>query len=234
MVAEVTSAQYASRAGQLAGIAERMTTLADRLDRGARLVTEGTDESGRVSVVIDRAGLPETIRVRADWRALVGPDRLPSVIAQAYGQALSGRMTVALQPGRDRFAGDDDETEPAVRRTTTVVPADQLSRSFERMSADAWARLEELQQTAATSTSDTPTGVGLGAGGKVTVIVSIDLRLDCRVDARWADPQTGAALMNALNPALHSARNELTGAAAPELSRRLPADIRPARRVPGR
>ena len=48
----------------------------------------------------------------------------------------------------------------------------------------------------------------------MTVIVSIDLRLDCRVDARWADPQTGAALMNALNPALHGARNDLAGAAA--------------------
>src|SRR4051812_21402328 len=186
----MTSAEYAARAGQLAGIADRMATLAGRLDRGARQVTEGTDESGRVSVVIDRAGLPETIRIRADWRALVGPDRLPSVIAHAYGQALSGRMTIALQPGRNRFAVGDDQSEPAVRRTTTVVPADQLSRSFERMSADAWARLEELQQSAATSTSDAPTGIGLGAGGKVTVIVSIDLRLDCRVDARWADPQT--------------------------------------------
>ena len=207
-------AAYAERAGELAGIAERMTALAGRLDRGARLVTEGTDESGRVSVQIDRAGLPETIRIRADWRAAVSPDRLPAVIGRAYSEALTGRMTAARQPVRDRFATDDDTPAPVARLTTTVVPSDQLSRSFERMSAEAWARLEQLQQAAAdTSGPATPTGVCMGASGRITVIVSIDLRLDCRVDARWADPQTGAALMNALNPALHGARNDLARAA---------------------
>ena len=207
---------YAGAADRLAGVAERMATLAERLDRGARLVDEGTDESGRVSVAVDRAGLAETIRIRADWRSVIAARGLPHTIAAAYGQALSRRLTAALEPSRDRFASeatDRTTTGAAVvgsaRVTVTTVPADQLARSFDRLSAHAWEHMESLQRQAAVARSAPPTGTGIGAAGRVTVVIGIDLRLDCRIDDRWADPQTGAGLMNTLNPALHAARDDL-------------------------
>ena len=147
--AAMMTSEFAAKINRLTSVADSMTALAGRLDQGARLVTEGTDETGKVSVVLDRAGLAETIRVRPEWQAAVPPLRLPSAIEGAYARGLSARMAAAAElPPRDVRSAVASAEVPVHRRTATSVPRDQLSRSFDRLSAEAWEQMAALQRNA--------------------------------------------------------------------------------------
>ncbi len=213
----VTSSEFSQQVGRLYAVADSMTKLAELVRQGARLVTQGTDDTGRVTVVVDRAGLAETIRVRPDWRVRIEPARLPSAIADAYRQVLGAKLagfslewTRSAAPWVAPVRPATAEIGPTNRAevVATAMPPDPLSRSFERLSAAAWDRVESIQQRAAGGTEQ-PAGTGISAAGNVVVTIRIDVDLRCRIEVRWAEQQTAAGLMNALNPALRDARKNL-------------------------
>jgi hypothetical protein len=224
---------------QLARYAEGLQELFTEFQKAAPEQSAGTDRSGAVQAVLGRDGLPQTVRVQADWKQRLRPDSFAAAVTEAFGAALRERglrWSQALEHGdwqerSDRLdedsarapAGGSGAMPAAFRRPGSgAVPAAfrrpgsaaGRPQPLERLADEAMGLLSEARKQAARASAQPHRGVGSNRGGSLTVTVSPAGQVSCQADPRWVAERSGETLTEELRQALASARREL---AAPGL-----------------
>lgn len=182
---------------------------------------EGTDRTGAVRVVLGPDGFPETIRVDSGWERRLAPEAFGGAVGEAFSAAMGERLAEwtdtlrrqGWQSNVDRLQEDASRPSagavpPALRRPAAagrprplVDLAEDMIRAFDtadRLSAPA----------------PQATGTGSVASGRLTVTLAANGALSCEAEPQWVSRQSPAALMSALNEALHAARADLDRQAA--------------------
>jgi hypothetical protein len=174
---------------------------------------EGTDRSGGVRVVLGPDGFPETIRVDSGWERRLAPEAFGGAVGEAFSAAMGERLAAwtdtlrqqGWQSDIDRLKGAADrspEAPPALRRPTPPRSrpigdvAEDMIKAFDTV--DAMARPPAPAS-----------GTGSAAGGRLTITLAGNGALSCTAEPQWVSRQSPAALMSALNEALHAARADL-------------------------
>jgi hypothetical protein len=203
-----------------AGLQELM----GEFQRAAPARSEGADRSGMVRAVLGPDGLPEAIRVSAQWR-----DRLA---AESFGGAVVGACEAAAQDRGEAWsqtlqrAGwqqrlDRLGTEPngAAAAGLGQVPAafqragrDIKPRPLNELAEAVISALDALSAPAAQPQTEPPRGTGANLQHTLAVTLTLGGQVTCEADPRWVSHQTGAQLSGALSAALAAARGSLASA----------------------
>ena len=223
--------------------------LVDRLQQVAPLLDElltgtpsaaaepgtGTDGSGTVHVILDRAGLPASIRIDPDWHRHLAPDGLGTALAQASRAAVSARtsaLTGALDgpdrmgsferirsyvvghgdlPGRSDLAGRGEVARHGPRPEPRAPdrpppPHDPVPpRPASAVVADVLRVLNTVPDPVPEPTAP-PEATGSAASGRLVLTIAPDGTLSGRISAEWLARQEPAELVAALDTALRAAR----------------------------
>lgn len=79
-----------------------MGSLLARAQENAPARAAGTDSTGAVEVALGREGLPERIRVRADWRHRIDPAAFGAAVGEAFVAANAARMETWMATLREQ------------------------------------------------------------------------------------------------------------------------------------
>jgi hypothetical protein len=184
---------------------------------------EATDKTGGVLVVLDLAGLPESIEIDYDWKRNLRPDALGAAVMQAYRAAAERRLAAWAQAFADGgLAAKMDqlrervETEPATDQGLRL-PAPGGGQAGDRRIVDPTAFVRGVLEATddLDAAAQTPTrGEGSTAYGKLSVVLSPDGLEACTVDGFWASSREAQELTEAFSTALAAAHEDLARAAA--------------------
>jgi hypothetical protein len=183
--------------------------------------SQGSDRSGAVIAVLAPDGLPDTIRVHANWQ-----DRLhAAAFAAAVGEACavaSFNRTTAWAEALDR--SDWQQRLDELDRPKAAYPGpgpypgvpgpiggSMGSGPFEDLVENAIRALDAAMSRAVRVTQ-MPHGTGANGERTLTISLTQGGQVSCQADPRWVVRQTPMVLERALNAVLTSARRSLTGA----------------------
>jgi hypothetical protein len=203
-----------------AGLQQLMADLQQASPESSR----GVDRSGAVQAVLGRHGLPEAIRVQADWKGRLDPRSFAAAVTEASqvamrerGLAWSRELERSGWQQRAGRLGADSASAPPM--PSGVPPAFQRVGSARPQSAQRLAEevidLAETAITAARAPRRSPRGVGKNRGGTLVLTLSRGGQVSCQADPRWVAGQSGHQLTEALSAALAAARRELTASPSP-------------------
>jgi DNA-binding protein YbaB len=210
----------------------------------ARLVREGTDRTGSITVVIDDDGTARDVHVAADWRSRLDPaDVGPAVVAAdaeaaqrravATVQALAEAQALADDPATDRASEGTEWSSvdgqppigPAPDQATrahswlTPVPPVETGgrlRSLADLTAAVLAAADDLDEV----TAPQPPVVGVGAEGAVRITVAHGRITECTVNQAWLARQDEVTLAHALREAISAAAAAALAARQPYIDYR--------------
>lgn len=170
----------------------------------------GTDDTGAVTVTVDRAGLVTDVVLASGWRAKLRPEALDHAMSTAANQALTGRLA-------------HEHSEPPPPRTPTARqdarnaggdPSSQVARDMVTeiagLLADFPRDLELYRADLAAAAAATATA--RGALGKIEVRMSHGRVEAVTVDLRWLDSAENAAIRAEALCALTAAGRHLADA----------------------
>ncbi|WP_433271040.1 hypothetical protein ACQPZF_11415 [Actinosynnema sp. CS-041913] len=186
---------------------------------------EGRDRTGSVHVVLDRDGLPDSVRVEFDWNRRLEPGAFGSAVLEAAQAAMGTRMaewtrtlqSEGWQERADRLQAESeqaprrpvsDELPPALRRKVAETEPRPIGELAEEL-IKAFDGIEQQQLRPPTPAG----GVGEVAAGKLRLTLTGSGLASCDADPDWVRDQTAARLMNALNEALALAKARLASVA---------------------
>ena len=168
-------------------------------------LTEGSDATGWVLVVLGRDGLPTEIRVREGWRQRLAPERLASAVLDAHSDAVqrcTREWTNAVDDGGWwRRRADLNEESRLAGRTDPQLPSGQARDSNEL----AEEVLRELHSAQGPGANRSGTVEGWDDGEHVTVHLSSAGLSGCTIDPDWAQQRDGVSISTALATALQRA-----------------------------
>jgi hypothetical protein len=186
--------------------------------------SQGVDRTGTVQAVLGRDGLPEAIRVQANWRGSLDPRSFAAAVTEASevamrerGLAWSRELERSGWQQRAGRLGADSASAPPMP-SGAVPPAFQRAdgarpRSAERL-AEEVIDLAGTAGRAARAPRRSPRGVGKNRGGTIVLTLSRGGQVSCQADTRWVAGQSGHQLTEALSVALAAARQELAASSA--------------------
>jgi hypothetical protein len=211
--------------------------LLEQAQASAPPVAEGTDRSGAVRAMLGPDGLPEWIRVEADWQHRLAPQAFGQAVAEACQVAGSARLAAwsaalqdqGLRSAADRLQVDDEAPLPTEPLPTEPLPAEPLPaeplpsewrrrieevrpRPLAELTEDVLRALDGVGELAAAPAPVAASGTGSDDSGRVSVTVSEAGLISCAANVRWASAQTGSALTTALAQALGAADTDLARA----------------------
>jgi hypothetical protein len=198
-----------------AGLQQLMADLQQASPESSR----GVDRTGTVQAVLGRDGLPEAIRVQADWKGRLDPRSLAAAVTEASevamrerGLAWSRELERSGWQQRAAQLGADSASAPSMP-AGAVPPAFQRADGARPRSADRLAEeVIDLAGTtirAARAPRHSPRGVGKNRGGTLVLTLSRGGQVSCQADPRWVAEQSGHQLTEALTAALTAARRQL-------------------------
>ncbi len=213
------------RLEQLREYASGLQNLATEAAEAAPGHSEGADRTGMIRVIVGRDGLPESIRVAAQWQQKLEPGSFAAAVMAAFQAAAKQRAAAwsavladsGWQERLDRLA---DETSAAGTPKTSSVPAafrrglgnGRPPRPLEMLAEDVIGVLDEAARSAAAA-SGTPPRTARGTGSNrirtLTITLSRTALAACEADPAWVARQTGPRLVEALAAALTAAREDL-------------------------
>jgi hypothetical protein len=181
--------------------------------------SQGVDRSGAVQAVLGRDGLPEAIRVEANWKGRLDPRSFAAAVTEASeaatrerGLAWSRELERSGWQQRAGRLGADSASAPPMP-AGAVPPAFQRAGGARPRSADRLAEevidLAGTAVRAARAPRQSPRGVGKNRGGTIILTLSRGGQVSCQADPRWVAAQSGHQLTEALSTALAAARQEL-------------------------
>jgi hypothetical protein len=204
--------------GYAAGLQRLMADLQQASPESSR----GVDRTGAVQAVLGRDGLPEAIRVQANWRGRLDPRSFAAAVTEASEVAMRERG-LAWSRELERSGWQQRAGRLAANSASApAMPSGAVPSAFQRAgdarprSADRLA--EEVIDLAGTAIRATraprhsPRGVGKNRGGTLVLTLSRGGQVSCQADPRWVAQQSGDQLTDALNGALASARQDLAAA----------------------
>lgn len=177
---------------------------------------EGVDPTGAVHVVVGPDGLPESIRLEADWRRRVESESLGNAIGDAFRAASAERLadwgrTLESSGWQAKVERLQDGPAPAI--PAGVLP-EVRPRRLDRVVEDALKAFDSIDELGGIP-AVTAQGTGSTAFGKLSVTLRRTGDVSCTADALWlSQQQDPEALTDSLNEALAAARADLASAAA--------------------
>jgi hypothetical protein len=200
----------------------------------AREISDGTDESGTITILLDDDGIARDVRVAADWRRRLDlPGVAPAVVAAdaaaarrratATAEALASESTVAGGPAPDAPPGWLVPVPPSGPDADLARPR----RSLAEISAAVLAAVDDLER----ATEPAPPVHGAGAEGAVRVTLAQGRITECVINEAWLAGQDEATLAHALREAVSAAAAAGVAARRPliEYQQRLDAIVADAR-----
>lgn len=186
---------------------------------------EATDRSRAIRMAIGPDGLPETVRVAADWQRRIDPGAVGAAVLEAYGACVQRRSEEWAQVLEHLGFADRirmvDELQ-AETNTPIPPPPNELPAAFLPDTRNIRPRPTDLIAEDVLSAADTAiaavararqsprvSGSGTTRRREVTITLSPGGLVSCEVDRDWAARQTGVRLTEALRGALASARENL-------------------------
>ena len=183
--------------------------------------SQGTDRSGAVRAVLGPDGLPEAIRVDADWSNRLRAGSFGAAVVEACEAAMRERGAAwsrALKQSDwrrrvDRLeAGPAGPAGPAAADPGAVPPAFRRPgarvRPVAELAEEAIGALDAVAAPAS-EVSQGPRGSAANRDGTLTLTLSPSGQVSCRADPRWVAGRTGAQLTEALSAVLAAARQDL-------------------------
>ncbi len=179
---------------------------------------EGDDASGGLSLIVGPDGLPESLRVAADWRDRLTPGHFADAVLEAFAAASEGRMAVWM---RALAAGDWQGRFEQLRRSidnphqtdpSTPTPRPQPPQRPASVRPRDLNGLAEEMIRAFGSLDPTPPAMGTctDASGNMTIAVSATALESCTVRVGWVSQQRADTLTNAFRQAVIAARGHLS------------------------
>jgi hypothetical protein len=203
-----------------AGLQQLMAELQQASPESSR----GVDRTGAVQAVLGRDGLPEAIRVHANWNGMLDPRSFAAAVTEAIeaatrerGLAWSRELERSGWQERAGRLGADGASPPAT--PSGAVPSafqragGSRPRSAQRL-AEEVIDLAETAVKAARAPRHSPRGTGKSRGGTLVLTLSRGGQVSCQADPRWVAGQSGHELTEALSAALATARQELAASSA--------------------
>jgi hypothetical protein len=208
--------------------ASELQQLMADLHQASPASSRGVDRTGTVQAVLGRDGLPEAIRVQANWKATLDPRSFAAAVTEASeaaarerGLAWSRELERSGWQQRAARLGADSVGVPPM--PSGAVPSAFMRaggarpRSAERL-AEETIDLAETAVKATRAARQSPRGVGRNRGGTLTLTLSRGGQVSCQADPRWVAEQSGHQLSEALSAALAAARRELAASRASSAS----------------
>jgi hypothetical protein len=153
---------------------------------------EGTDDTGAVTVTVDRAGLVTDLALTPTWRQKLAPDQLAHAMTTAANQAISDRLAHEhAQPWPD--------ATPIARQDARNAGGDPSSTVARTMMDEITSLLADFPRDLDTYRGDlseaaSATATARGTRSKITVSMS-HWRVDIvTVDPRWAESAENTAI----------------------------------------
>lgn len=206
---------------RLTNYAAGLQDLFSELQQAAPHSSQGTDRSGAVQAVLDQDGLPESIRVQADWDKRLQPGAFAGAVSEACQAAMRERglawSRLLEESGWQQRAGRlksgpasaaapaPGAIPPAFRR----ADADGRRRSAQRMAEEVIELLDAAAEQAARPRQQNPRGRGSITAGGLTLTLSNGGRVSCQADPQWVGDMPAGQLNEALRTALAKARQAL-------------------------
>ena len=190
--------------------------------------SQGVDRTGSVQVVLGRDGLPEAIRVQANWKGRLDPRSFGAAVTEASEAAARERGLAwsrelersGWQQRAGRLGADSASAPPMV---SGAVPSafrrvgDARPRSADRL-AEEVIDLAETTVRAVRAPRNSPRGAGRNRGGTLTLTLSRGGKVSCQADPRWVAGQSGHQLTEAMSAALAAARREFAASSSSSAS----------------
>lgn len=110
---------------------------------------EGDDASGGLSLIVGPDGLPESLRVAADWRDRLAPGHFADAVLEAFAAASENRMAVWMRPwrpatgkpGSNAYDGASTvHTRPVQPRQATCRGSHKDRPAYDLVTYLAWLR----------------------------------------------------------------------------------------------
>jgi hypothetical protein len=180
---------------------------------------DGHDSSGCLTVSLADDGLPDMVRVSADWSTRIGAAGFSGAVLEAARDA-SARRAVLLSQSRQMPPGQTDDRDVPVAGASNG-PADRPP-PLRVLVEEAICELEKINQLPL-STFAPATGTGTDGGENLSVTLSQEGLVSCTAASEyWLVRQGGQALGSALTGAVAAARVDLARALAePDPSARM-------------
>jgi DNA-binding protein YbaB len=151
---------------------------------------EGTDETGVVTVVVDRRGLVTDVVIAAKWRDKVHPRELGPALCAAANEALTGRLT-------DQFEHLELDTEfrPVTRHDAREAGGDPAGEIAQDLQAEVAELLVAFDREVVTYQRELSEAVNATASarsrkGAVEVTMGHGRVITVTVDPSWARSAT--------------------------------------------
>ena len=206
--------QYATAFGGLISDAQAM----------APTNSEGTDASGAIRVLLGPDGLPDSIRVTAEWQRRLTADAFGAAVVEAFQVAMGNRLgiwTEKLDDERwqfkvDNLKDDFDDRHPGPSPVSLPAalqrgPTNVTPRPLDQMAEDMLSAFDALEKPTHHGITEERV-TGSSANRRITLTLTGNGIESCTADPRWVAEQTAARISSALGEALESARSELSHA----------------------
>jgi hypothetical protein len=193
-------AELARRAGRLQQV------LGQAVAQG-RVVREGTDDSGTITIVLDDEGTPSDVRVAEDWREfLADPQEVAAAIIAADGDAAMRRANATAEAvaGVELDESTVDGHEPAGGWLVPVPVAGNPPGQRRTLAELTAAVLAAANDGDRVRVPPAPTQ-GSSAGGSVRITLEHSRIAECRISERWLAHQDDISLAQALREAVSAA-----------------------------
>jgi hypothetical protein len=196
--------------GSVAELARRAGALQQALGQAVvrgRVVREGTDDSGTITIVLDDEGTASDVRVAEDWREfLADPQEVAAAVLAADSDAATRRATATAEAiaSADLDESAVDSRDPARGWMVPVPLADNPSGQRRTLSELTAAVLTAANDFDRVRVPPPPTQ-GVSAGGSVRITLEHGRITQCRISERWLGHQDDVSLAQALREAVSAA-----------------------------
>jgi hypothetical protein len=196
--------------GSVAELARRAGRLQQALGQAVvqgRVVREGTDDSGTITIVLDDEGILSDVRVAQDWRELLAdPQEVAAALIAADGDAAMRRANATAEAMASAALDESavDGREPAggwmVPVPLAASPPGQR-RTLSELTAAVLAAANDFDRVRVPP----PATQGSSAGGSVRITLEHSRITECRISERWLGHQDDVSLAQALREAVSAA-----------------------------
>jgi hypothetical protein len=210
-----------NRFRQYAGALQKMVARAQSM---APQSSEGADRSGAIRMVLGKNGLPESIKVTADWQSRLTAEVFSNAVTEAFQVAAGRRLEAWTKLLEDEnWQGKIEGLQKNFENRSSPTPQAELPAAFKDNLSRITPRptnevVEDMIRAAEKADQDSHIpeavkGAGSNANRKLFIVLSENGLETCRADVKWVAQQTAVGLSAALNDALASARLRLKQAA---------------------
>ena len=187
--------------------------------------SEGTDNSGAVTVQLDANGIPRSFRITQDWHRRLTPETFGQAVVEACQAAIGDRLSVwthslaedGWQDKVELLKDGPADPAPSGDHSAQIPPAfrEAVDTARPRPAIDlAEAVIRSFDNVQAFTPPAEQMATGTAARGKLTVTLSSTGLTSCTVDVSWVARQTATILMNELGTAVRAATEMLREPAA--------------------